>query len=92
MRAKLDNGERVIGIRYPEILIPLVEKQLKEYNSLEEARRQSLVSKLSLTFSLFIYINLEITIGYHALHLKLFADDSVHLVSSCRCRGRHREP
>ncbi|XP_064614960.1 uncharacterized protein LOC135479136 [Liolophura sinensis] len=30
VRAELNNGERVVGIRYPEILIPEVEKALKE--------------------------------------------------------------
>ncbi len=30
VRAKLDSGERVVGLRYPELLIPLVEKTLKE--------------------------------------------------------------
>ena len=30
VRVKLNNGERVVGIRYPEILVPEVEKTLKE--------------------------------------------------------------
>lgn len=26
MRAQLDNGQRIIGVRYPQVLIPIAEK------------------------------------------------------------------
>ena len=35
VRAQLDNGERVVGMRYPEILIPLVEKAIEEERTIK---------------------------------------------------------
>ncbi len=46
VRAKLDNGERVIGMRYPEVLIPMVSKMLEEQEMIERVRTQQLVSSL----------------------------------------------
>ena len=46
VRAQLDSGERLIGIRYPETLIPLVERTLGEQAMLEKARQQTMVSVL----------------------------------------------
>ncbi|KAL5004376.1 hypothetical protein ScPMuIL_017832 [Solemya velum] len=35
VRVQLDNGERIVGIRYPSILIPEVEKVLKDQQAME---------------------------------------------------------
>ena len=44
MRVQLNDGERVVGIRYPEILIQEVEDAMKEQQLLEKAQ-QSLLSQ-----------------------------------------------
>jgi hypothetical protein len=39
VRVKLNDGERVVGIRYPQLLIPEVEKTLKEQRFIENAQQ-----------------------------------------------------
>ncbi|KAK2148408.1 hypothetical protein LSH36_499g01038 [Paralvinella palmiformis] len=50
VRAKLDSGHRIVGIRYPEILIPLVEKQIQEDDMIRNmmAREQAQMIKRSM--------------------------------------------
>ena len=38
IRATLNNGERIIGMRYPSILIPLVEKTIGEQQSMQQLK------------------------------------------------------
>ncbi|KAJ8310282.1 hypothetical protein KUTeg_012147 [Tegillarca granosa] len=42
VRVKLDDGERVVGIRYPELLISEVEKVLKEQKAIENIQRSQM--------------------------------------------------
>lgn len=54
VRVKLDDGERVVGIRYPELLIPEVEKVLKEQNAIEKIQRSQMVREILLILFNFI--------------------------------------
>ncbi len=47
VRVQLDNGDRVVGIKYPELLIPLVEKSIQEQKIMERAMQQQLNSTVS---------------------------------------------
>lgn len=40
VRVKLNDGERVVGVRYPQILISEVEETLREQNALEAVQLQ----------------------------------------------------
>ena len=42
VRVQLDNGDRVVGIKYPEILIPLVEQSLQEQKAMEHMIQQQI--------------------------------------------------
>ena len=42
VRVKLDGGDRVVGIKYPEILIPLVEQSLQEQKAMEHMIQQQI--------------------------------------------------
>ena len=42
VRVKLDGGDRVVGIKYPEILIPLVEQSLHEQKAMEHMVQQQI--------------------------------------------------
>ncbi|KAK3094762.1 hypothetical protein FSP39_005887 [Pinctada imbricata] len=42
VRVKLNNGERVVGVRYPEVLIPEVEKTLREQQEGEKLVQASM--------------------------------------------------
>lgn len=44
VRAQLNTGERVVGIRYPEMLIPLVEQMLLEQRTIERMQKQQSTS------------------------------------------------
>ena len=35
VRVQLDSGDRLVGIKYPEVLIPLVEQTLQEEKALD---------------------------------------------------------
>ncbi|XP_041357018.1 protein FORGETTER 1-like [Gigantopelta aegis] len=48
VRVELDGGERVVGIRFPEILIPEVERLLKEHEIVKQATLPSLSQTPSL--------------------------------------------
>ena len=37
VRVQLDDGERVVGIRYPELLIPMVDRAIEEENLIHKA-------------------------------------------------------
>ncbi len=50
VRVQLDNGDRVVGIKYPELLIPLVEKSIQEQKIMERAMQQQLNSTVSACF------------------------------------------
>ena len=41
VRVQLDSGERVIGIRYPEMLIPLVDRSIREEQEVALQRKKS---------------------------------------------------
>ena len=45
VRVAVDGGERVVGVRYPEMLIPEVEKTLKDQMVVERMQRVQAVSK-----------------------------------------------
>ena len=40
VRVQLENGERLVGVRYPHTLLHLVEKAIDEQRMLELAQRQ----------------------------------------------------
>ncbi|CAH1780986.1 unnamed protein product, partial [Owenia fusiformis] len=40
VRVQLNDGKKIIGIRYPELLIPLVEKAIEEQKILEQMQKQ----------------------------------------------------
>lgn len=42
VRVQLDNGDRIVGIRYPEVLIPLVDQALREERAAEQMMQQQL--------------------------------------------------
>lgn len=46
MRVAVDGGERVVGVRYPEVLIPEVEVVLKEQKLNDRLARVQAVSDL----------------------------------------------
>lgn len=43
VRVQLDNGERIVGIRYPSILIPEVEKVLKDQQAMESYKPSQVI-------------------------------------------------
>lgn len=43
VRVALDNGERIVGIRYPQCLIPLAEEALREQKIIENMRQTQMV-------------------------------------------------
>lgn len=36
VRVKLNNGERMVGVRYPAVLVPHVERMMKERQEAEQ--------------------------------------------------------
>ena len=42
VRVQLDGGDRVVGIKYPKVLIPLVEQSLQEEKAVEHMMQQQL--------------------------------------------------
>lgn len=44
VRVAVDSGERVVGVRYPEVLIPEVEKVLREQKLYDRLSRVQAVS------------------------------------------------
>ncbi len=56
VRLKLDSGERIVGIRFPEMLIPMVEKTLEEQKLIETVRLSQAVSMLKESYLIYIYL------------------------------------
>ena len=50
VRVQLNDGERVVGIRYPAILIQEVEKAMKEQQMMEKAQQSLLAQAVSNTY------------------------------------------
>jgi hypothetical protein len=46
VRVKLNNGERVVGVRYPAILVPHVEKIMKEKCEAEQLVLQAVSTSM----------------------------------------------
>ena len=45
VRLKLDTGERIVGVRFPELLIPLAERELTEQKALELMLQKQMVGE-----------------------------------------------
>ena len=63
VRVAVDGGERVVGVRYPEVLIPEVEKTLKEQKLMERLQRVQAVCCFSLSLSLSLSVYLAVSIS-----------------------------
>ena len=48
VRVQLNDGERIVGIRYPELLIQEVERAMKEQKMLEKAQKSLLAQAVSI--------------------------------------------
>ena len=56
VRVAVDGGERVVGVRYPEMLIPEVEKTLKEQMVVERMQRVQAVSERRISSFLLLLV------------------------------------
>ena len=67
VRVQLNDGERVVGIRYPEILIREVEKAMKEQQIWEKSH-QTLMSQSQLSLSQSAILNGSLATGHMINH------------------------